>query len=377
MKLEFAIALCAAVFVLDPGAMAQKGAALPTLAEINVLDEIIPPGGTAQLKFILTEPRPIMTGTQGFALDGNVFDDVFGIAVFSPAGDAFGVAKYEKNQLSVQYLSPLGSYSAILDYPILTVATHVRSTAVPGMQTSVQMGPGFSWTDILGQTFPFVQLKPGILTVGGTVAVHNVVPGGGTWDAGTVIKVLGMGFRPDTKVRTKFVTSSVKVVSDTEIDMVLAGQTVMDAQKFVVVNPKSTSDTYYSYLRGVDAGQSGYPVIASAVPVFPLATLRRVTVFQSGPGVTGTGVTALSIQNSNPAPATVVVTASTPLGQIGQVTLTLAFGQKIVRELGEYFGRQLPAGAKVQVAASEALQFVPFLADTATGKLTPFAPIPQ
>ena len=75
----FALGLCVA------GAWGQT---LPV--EIKVANETIPPGGTVQLKVLLTEPRPIMTGTKSFDMDEGTFDGFYGISLNSPGGDTFG-----------------------------------------------------------------------------------------------------------------------------------------------------------------------------------------------------------------------------------------------------------------------------------------------
>ena len=344
-----------------------------TPVEIKVPNETTPPGGTVQFKFQLTEPRPIMTGTKSVSFDESAFDNFFGVAVSSPLGDAFGVASYRQGQFAIQYLSPLGSFGTVVDYPILTVAAHVRSDAPVGATSLINLGSG-SFTNPLGQTFTFVQNRPGIFTVGGKMAIHNVLPGGGSWDAGTVIRILGTGFSKSTNITAKF-KYSPRFVNANEIDLVLSRPTVMDSQPITLtekVGNVTTTTTYFSYLRGVESTRSNYPVVASAIPVFPQAAYLQASVNQSGPGFSGNTLTALALQNNNAASVTLTLTASTPLGRIARVDLTLAYGEKITRELGEYFGAPLPIGARVQVEGTLPFQCVPFLADQGTGALTPF-----
>lgn len=343
--------------------------------EIKVFNETIPPGGTVQFKVSLTEPRPIMTGTKSFAMDDWAYDGFYGVSVSSPLGDAFGVASYARGQFSIRYLSPLGSFGTALEYPMITMAAHVRSDAPLGAQSLVSIGAN-SFTDPLGQTLSFVQNRPGILTVGGKLAIHNIVPGGGTWDSGTVIKILGTGFSKSTTITARF-KYSPRFISGNEIDLVLAQPTTMDAQPIVLTEKVGNTTfqcRYFSYDRGVEANKSSFPVVASAIPVFPLLTVPEISVNQEGPGLNGNTLTALALQNNNPLPVTVTLTASTPMGRIARISLILAYGEKVTRELGEYFASPLPIGARVQVQASGPLQFVPFLADQGTGVLTPFAP---
>src|ERR1700730_10598201 len=67
------------------------GVPVPGVAEVRIFNETIPAGGTVQVQAGLTNPRPIMGGAGDFLMSG-MMDDVFGISLFSPAGDAYGVA---------------------------------------------------------------------------------------------------------------------------------------------------------------------------------------------------------------------------------------------------------------------------------------------
>src|SRR4051812_31389119 len=82
------------------------GVATPGLAEVRLFSETIPAGGTVQVQVGLTNPRPIMGGGGNFFMS-DMMDDVFGISLFSPAGDAFGVAALSAGKVSVTIASPL------------------------------------------------------------------------------------------------------------------------------------------------------------------------------------------------------------------------------------------------------------------------------
>lgn len=347
-------------------------------SEIRVLDETQPAGGTVQLKLSLTEPKPISSGTKQLALDSFAFDDVFGISLWSPLGDVFGVARVNAGKVAVNSLSPLGSFGTVVDYPILTVAAHIRADAVTGMTVPLSLDPGSTFVDALGLVEPFIPSKPGILTIGGSASIHNVVPGGGTWPAGTPIRILGSGFDPNARIRTKFKTKSVKVASPTEIQVVLAETVEMDAQKINVTNPNKDSVDYFSYLRAVPQGASLQPAVAAAHPIFPRSLkFVRLSTTQQSHGVSGNVLTALAIQNPNAAPTQVRLEAWTPAsGVLAQTTVTLAYGESITRELGEYFQAKLSPGTLVRVFATLPVQAVSFTADSSTGDLRPFISLP-
>ncbi len=376
MKNIFAIACCVAAPLFAAGGRTPVPVKAPTpgVAEIRIRNETIPPDGTVQLKFVLTEPKPIMMGSKAFGLDAGMFDDVFGIALSSPGGDAFGIATYGNAQVQVQFMSPLGTLGTAADYPILTVAAHVRQDAARGATTSISLAPGSGYTDPLGQTTAFVP-KPGTITVGGSLSIHDVVPGIGVAAAGSVVRVLGSGFNTGTKVSTTFAIQSFQLVSSSEIDLVVAANTAMNAQRVTLTNVDGIGDSYFSYLRGVTDGQSAEPVVASAVPVFPLLTSQRVLVAQQSAGITNSVLTALAVQNPNTTSVAVSLEASSPMtGTIATSSVTLAPGHNIVRELGEFFGRSLPPATSVRVIASAPIQLVGFTADRATGALGLYNP---
>lgn len=362
-----------------PAAAQQKRNPAPAVgSEIRVLDETQPAGGTVQLKVSLTEPKPISSGTKRLVLDPFAVDEIFGISLWSPLGDVFGVARVADGNLSVNAISPLGSFGTVVDYPILTVAAHIRTDAIAGMTFPLSLDPSSSFVDSLGLVAPFLPSKPGILTIGGSASIHNVIPGGGIWPAGTQIRIVGSGFDPAARIRTKFKTKSAKVVSPSEIQLVLGETVEMDAQKISVTNPNKDSVDYYSYLRAIPQGASLQPAVAAAHPIFPRsfkATQARTA--QQAQGATGTVLTALAIQNSNAATAEIRLEAWTPAsGVLAQAALTLASGESITRELGEYFQTKLSAGTQVRVTATVPVQVVSFTADAATGELRPLMPVP-
>ncbi|QOY88150.1 hypothetical protein [Paludibaculum fermentans] len=377
---KFMLTALSAVSLMNwPAAGQQKRNPAPAVgSEVRVLDETQPAGGTVQLKLSLTEPKPISSGTKRMALDPFAFDAVFGISLWSPLGDVFGVAHVDGGQLAVNSMSPLSSLGTVVDYPILTVAAHIRPDAAAGMTVPLSLDPGSTFVDALGFVEPFVPSKPGILTLAGSASIHNVVPGGGTWPAGTVIHVAGSGFDPAARVRTKFKTKSVLVVNPSEIQLVLAETVEMDAQKINVTNPNKDTVDYFSYLRAVPQGASVQPVVASAHPIFPRSfQFLQVSTTQQSQGVRGTQLTALAIQNSNAATAQIRLEAWTPAGGVlASASLALAYGESITRELGEYFHSKLSPGTMVRVFATVPVQVVSFTADTSTGDLKPFISTP-
>src|SRR5207248_9728299 len=117
-----------------------------------------------------------------------------------------------------------------------------------------------------------VIVKPGALVVGGNFSIHGVTPGGGTYPAGTTIRIDGKGFLPDAQLFTPLMTvSSYNVVSSTEIDFTLAEQTTLDGQPVQVINGPFRQ-TYYSYLRGIALRAPARPLLLNTEPIFQQQT---------------------------------------------------------------------------------------------------------
>src|SRR5205085_7073645 len=98
--------------------------------------------------------------------------------------------------------SPDSDFGSNLDYPFVTVTLTIPSTVPAGstyplsLSNALFVGPS--------GPFSFTDPKPGTLTVGGSISIRGLVPGGGTWPAGTVITVQGTGFKSTTKLAAKF-----------------------------------------------------------------------------------------------------------------------------------------------------------------------------
>jgi len=109
MNRATAVALATAFFVCTAGLTADHGQTIRKTApgqakkseppvpfagvSLKIADEKVPPGGIAQVKLFVTEPRPISTAGGKFALDG--FDAIEGVALMSPGGDAMGVGRVD------------------------------------------------------------------------------------------------------------------------------------------------------------------------------------------------------------------------------------------------------------------------------------------
>jgi hypothetical protein len=359
-----ALATCA-------GAVAQVA---PTT--IKVSSETTPPGGMAQLKVFLTSPMPITSGSTRMDMSFVDFDSLDGISLFNAAGDVIGAAVVDGGKVNMKFASPKGTFGTDLDYPIMTVALRLKPTAQNGHVFPVILDPSASfWRDLFGLPIA-MELKPGSITVGGSISVTNVLPGGGFLPAGATFRILGMGFSRDTKVQLNGLKASgIEFVNTGEIRVTLRDAGILDGTKISVTNPDKSSDTYYSYLRGVPIGQSVRPLLARTVPVFSSNTMfEGVLPSTISPMVNPDYFTAIGLQNPGRATAIVTVESHGSGGALtGSTTVTLPPGSRFSREVSELFGSVLPTGSYLRVTATRPVQALGLLGNDRTLVVTPLA----
>ena len=348
------------------------GAPVKPDVSIKIRNEVVPPGGTVQVKVFVTEPKPISGGKTWMDL-GDEIADIFGIALHSPGGDALGVAVRHAGGLEIRCLSPAVGLGTGEDYPVLTIAAGVRADVRRGTQIPLALDPAATWwLDPYGRAYP-LDINQGTLAIGGSVNIHNVVPGGGLAPAGSVVRIDGLGFQPGAKVQAEgLLVSSVDVVNPQRIDLVLAADIDLRGLRVRVTNPDGSSATYYSYPRSATVGSSGQPLLARAIPIFPARTVSSA-VF---PLANGAGIfTGLALENPHATPAEVTVEFySVSQGRVASATFALAGRSKMWREVGELAGQPV-AAQWMRVVASSPLEMLGLVGDESTGVLLPMPPV--
>jgi hypothetical protein len=109
-----------------------------------------------------------------------------------------------------------------------------------------------------------VSVIPGTVTVGGSLSVQSITPGGGNLPAGTVIRVNGTGFTPSTAVLADAVSvGAPSFISPQEIDLTLNAPAELTGKRFLVQNSDGPTVEYYSFLRPSGSGYDIFPLIAS------------------------------------------------------------------------------------------------------------------
>jgi hypothetical protein len=373
LKSEFLILLCLLI-VATPVICAAQAPGI----ELSIPNETVPPGGMLQLKVQITEPKPISKGGQKTRFQAQFLGPIQGIALFSPSGDASGTALVSKGAAQLSLSSPLFSMGDNVDYPILTMAMPVKTTAIPGQTAALTLDPSLSqWSDPNGQSYPVV-LKDGLLTVGGTLSVSNIVPGGGVQPTGAKIAILGTGFQPDAQVQiNEAKIFKQTVVSSSEIDVILAASVNMTSKRVRVVN-KSTNEntTYYSYQRTTAMGKSKHALIAATVPLFAQTTWT--TAFFR-PVLNGSQFSAIALANLTSQTAKVVLQL---FGSDGTLLKSHAVqiqpSKRFSRDLAELFvGVTAGSGTSLKVTSATPISMLGLLGDDTLGTVDPVDPSPQ
>jgi hypothetical protein len=359
-------------------ALGKKGGGEGTFTGVGlkIPNETVPPGGTLQVKVLVTEPKPILKGRQSLSYASSTLGSASGINLYSPAGDASGVAVLSGGGAQIFLNSPLASLGMDADYPVLTMAIPVRPTAVAGQQVNLTLDPTFSsWIDPASQAYP-VELKSGVLTVGGTLSISNIFPGSGVVPARSVISIQGVGFQPTTRVSVKQArVVTTKYVNPNLIRITLSAATDMESRQVRVTNPSTNETaTYYSYQRPAVLGASSHPLVARSYPLFARSTWK-LAYFR--PVLGGTIFSGLALQNlSSSATIVRLDLLAGPGGAIlASQLVVLGANTRITRDLREFFPAANPAtGTEVRVFSGLPIQVLGLAGDDATGGVLPVDP---
>jgi hypothetical protein len=317
--------------------------------ELKVSEEIVPPGGTAQMKVLVTEPKPISTGRGRISS----FRSTSGIAIGSPANDTFGVAVLEGEELVVSARSRSATFGmGSDDYPVLTIAGRVPSTARIGTTVPFRIdGTGLVLRDTKGAIYS-VDTEDGSYTVGRGVSIDDVRPGSATLPKGAVVTLLGTGFVRGTEIKFNEVKlAATRFISSTRIDVVLADPARMHGLRIRARNPDGARTEYYSYQRTTRSGTSLFPVLRTAVPLMPPRAVRSAAIPTVG------ATTGIALQNIGSTTATANLELLTPAGaRLAAAQVKVPINQYVLREVSELFGMSYPRGAKVRLSATAPVQ---------------------
>jgi hypothetical protein len=354
----------------DGGGGGGGGTEPANIFDISIPSATVPPNGVFQVQLDLTEPRPLSLGSSRLPPPPPTPRTGTGAAINSPSGQACGVVLSTSSGLQISFVSPDGTLgNNTSPYPFITLALQVSGSATVGSQFPVSLDLANSvFLDPTGVQYPTEQ-KPSTLTIGGTLSVTNVLPGGGTVSAGSTISVLGLGFTPSSVVQINGASvATSNFVSSNQLDVTLNQSIVLNGAA-VHVTSGTESVTYYSYLRATNIGQSAQPLLASADPMFSQLTYKNASLpWTFG----GTKFTGLALQNPTTTSAAITLEEMSGTNQVLQtVSVSLAGRSKMTRDLADFFGQPASGATSVVIQSNQPIQLLGIQGDSSAGTLTP------
>lgn len=282
-------------------------AASPSLA-LQVSNETAPAGSFAQFKISLTSPALVESGALSMDFDPTVFGNIVNVAVFSATGDAIGYANVSEQHVDAHFSSATAAIGQLPNLPVFVVSIPVLPGLAAGKTTAVTVNPsGSPWNNASGAAYS-VTANAGSFTVGQSVAVQNVTPGGGVIPTGRVLQINGAGFDPDTTASIDDVSiSSTQYISPEQLAVTLGAQTEMTGKHVRVTGSSGTAVNFYPSLPSASgdlpAGLTGLPGVQ---PLVPLAAYTTANVYNNLIGQ-GDITDFLALLNPNSTPVTVAL----------------------------------------------------------------------
>jgi hypothetical protein len=349
---------------------------------MSVGSATVPTGGIFQYQLLLTEPKPIGNSSTRPTIPTGPTGPVRGVAVNDASGQAVGIAVINGGDISISVNSPNASLGTDVDYPLL-----VLTMPVTGTSGSFPVALDPSSTFFIGGTqYSIQENTPGTLTIGGTLSITDVIPGGGTMKPGDTIRILGMGFDASTKINMNNVnTLTQTLVSTTEIDVTIgtlcvpesnpcapASSLPLDGDRIRATNANEKSE-YFSYDRTDDApGNSSNGLVNLVHPMFSQQLLHTGTFpFKAG----GTQFTGIALQNTDfSLDATVKIEVLDGGGNsLANSTQLLPARTKMVRDIADLFA--IPAGTvtvrATVVTGPAGVKMLGMLGDASTNSVVP------
>ena len=221
---------------------------------------------------------------------------------------------------------------------------------------------------------PYAYLvKDGTLTIGGSVSVTNVIPGGGVLPAGTTVRILGTGFNTTTELKPDtLLISNFRYISPNEVRFEMAQSGDITAQRLILKNRSNNDEaTYYSYLRPVRAGASARALLNGADPMFQPATFTSAA--PTVPEALAGGYAGLSILNGTLASTSVNMYLVSAGGAVlASASQVLGGGGRYTRSLDEVFIPAAPAGSSVRIVSSGPVQVLGLIGNDLQQNVTAF-----
>src|SRR5579862_608817 len=313
---------CGACVILAQMALVAIAATQASAANLTlqVSSKTAPPGGWTQITISAATPALIASGRIVVNFDPTVFGPIANVAVFSAAGDAEGVAVVAGQSMNVTFNAASAGIGQLPGLPVLTVTVPVLASAVTGTVRAITIDPSQGpWTDENGNAYT-VTATSGSLTVGGSLSVENVSPGGGLQATGALMHIFGTGFSPATTVSIAGVSlSSNEYVGPNEVDVTLGGAADLTGKQVTLTNPDGSQVEFFSSIPSVP-----HQAPAAYTVYQPLLSMQTWTAATVGFSIEGGGI---ALQNPNPVPVNVILQSMGEVSPLaGEATVTIPPG---------------------------------------------------
>jgi hypothetical protein len=296
---------------------------------------------------------------------------VAGVAIIARDGELAGAVVSDGSNLAITYVTTAIASGG--EYPIMAVSFHVAPDLADGTEATVRLNPS-TWT--IGGVPIASRADTATVTVGGSLAVTDVVPGQGWFPAGTIVSVHGVGFEGDMRVRLDGDRlDDVEVVSPNEMRFALAeGRNLAGAE--LRIDNKDTGEhvTYYSYLRGTPAAISQRTLLSRTRPIFSGVTRSQATFGPLAASPTSlVKYAGLALQNPNLDPVAIGLELQDADGRLVATSArSLDGGHFFVLEISELFdGQPPPTAGSVRVTATLPIEAFGLVVDERTRSVTP------
>ena len=250
--------------------------------------------------------------------DPAVFGEIAGVAVFSAAGDAIGYANVQGQHLDARFTAISGAIGLLPDIPIFTVRIAVLPGVPAGTKSSLTLDAmGSDWTGPQNSVYS-VTVVPGEFTIGGTLSVKNVTPGGGLLPQGTVVRIEGAGFDAGTTLSAEGIAMSpLRVFGSQEMEFTLEGSIELTGMRLHLRNSAGEEADFFPSLPSAPEGAP--PQETNPHVIIPWRT--RTT--QSAGYATSIGRQFIALLNPTTEAADVRVLNADPTAMSSSVTTVL------------------------------------------------------
>ncbi|WP_321472945.1 hypothetical protein [uncultured Paludibaculum sp.] len=354
---------------------------------LEVSSESAPPGGVAQVRITLTEPKPIIRTKLYLRFDESAVEEIISVGAYSENAEATGIATRQGNLLKIEAVSPTGNLGKMPWFPILSISVRLRDGIQPGSQSVFSVEPESEFDQPDGTPWTIESNKAGTIAVDGELSIDDVFPGGGTIEPGEFVRIQGRGFTPASQVSTYAAPGvanyaaealNVEYVSPTELRVSSDNPFSLDLRYLKVVNPGQSEKRFYTALYGIDTAPSLYDNLSAAKPLFAPRTFDSATLPVDPVDPSGAMFQGVAVQNPSQDAVAVRLELVDPTGVgFASTNATLLPREQILKDLEEVFpSLYIPAGSSLRIQSSAPVRLLGVTGDRNAGTMLPVIPSP-